>query len=227
MGNEEEPGSSSDGAADIENILNIRNLSINNENQSSKKSSCTKQPRPMVYATELTDCLGLDCEFVGTGKDGKAHMLARVSIVNDRGEVVLDSYVKPQKAVTDFRSEISGIRPELMDSGQDFNAVRETVRVLIQGRILVGHALKNDMLVLNLRHPRRSIRDTSRYKPIARRIRALGTPSLKSLAKLILGEEIQNGIHDSVQDATATMKIYLLFQDEWEKSMKRTKRIHR
>lgn len=227
MGNEAEPGSSPDAASDIENIMSMRNLSLYNENQFSKKTSCTKQPRPMVYATELTDCLGLDCEFVGTGKTGKEHMLARVSIVNDRGEVVLDSYVKPQKAVTDFRTEISGIRPELMDSGQDFASVRETVRVLIQGRLLVGHALKNDMLVLNLRHPRRMTRDTSRYKPIARRIRALGTPSLKSLAKLILGEEIQNGVHDSVQDATATMKIYLIFRDEWEKSMKKTKRIRR
>lgn len=65
-------------------------------------------------------------------------------------------------------------------------------------------------------------RDTSRYHPIARRIRALGTPSLKSLSKLILGEEIQIGTHDSVQDATATMKIYLIFQEEWEKSMRKS-----
>lgn len=227
MGNEEEPGSSPNGVADIENILNIRNLSINNEIQFSKKTSSTKRPRPRVYSTELTDCLGLDCEFVGTGAGGKEHMLARVSIVNERGEVVLDSYVKPQKDVIDYRTKISGIRPELMDSGQDFSSVRETVKLMIHGRILVGHALKNDMLVLNLRHPRHMTRDTSRYNPIARRIRALGTPSLKNLAKLILGEEIQNGIHDSVQDATATMKIYLIFQDEWEKSLKKTGRIRR
>lgn len=124
------------------------------ENQYGKKSNSKKRSQPMVFSTELTDCLALDCEFVGTGTDGKEHMLARVSIVNERGEVVLDSYVKPQKTVKDFRTEISGIRPELMESGQDFSSARETVKLLLHGRILVGHALKNDMLVLNLRHPR-------------------------------------------------------------------------
>lgn len=125
---------------------------FNIETQFGKKSKTRSQPR--VYSIELTDCLALDCEFVGTGTDGKDHMLARVSIVNEKGEVVLDYYVKPQKTVIDFRTEISGIRPEMMESGQDFISVRETVKLLLHGRILVGHALKNDMLVLNLRHPR-------------------------------------------------------------------------
>lgn len=227
MGNEMESGSSLDTASDIENILNIRNLSISRENQFSKKSSVGKRFQPKVYSTELTDCLALDCEFVGIGTNGKEHMLARVSIVNERGEVVLDNYVKPQKAVIDFRTEISGIRPELIESGQDFVSIRETVKLLLQGRTLVGHALKNDLLVLNLRHPRQKTRDTSRFKPIARRIRALGTPSLKNLSKLILGEEIQTGIHDSVQDASAAMKIYKIFQEEWEKSVRKTGRIRR
>lgn len=221
MVSEMEPGS---GDADIENILNIRHLSIDNaENNFSKKTTAKSgRPRAKIFSTELTNCLALDCEFVGIGPHGKEHMLARVSIVNERAEVVLDTYVKPQKAVKDYRTEISGIRPELMAEGQDYGAVRETVKLLLQGRTLVGHALKNDLLVLNLRHPRNMTRDTSRYNPIARRIRALGTPSLKSLSKLILGEEIQIGTHDSVQDATATMKIYLIFQEEWEKSLRRT-----
>uniref|UniRef100_A0A1Q3G1Y5 RNA exonuclease 4 n=1 Tax=Culex tarsalis TaxID=7177 RepID=A0A1Q3G1Y5_CULTA len=221
MVSEMEPGS---GDADIENILNIRHLSIDNaENNFSKKTTAKGgRPRAKIFSTELTNCLALDCEFVGIGPRGKEHMLARVSIVNERAEVVLDTYVKPQKAVIDYRTEISGIRPELMAEGQDYSAVRETVKLLLQGRILVGHALKNDLLVLNLRHPRNMTRDTSRYHPIARRIRSLGTPSLKSLSKLILGEEIQIGTHDSVQDATATMKIYLIFQEDWEKSMRKT-----
>lgn len=215
-----EPGS---GDADIENILNIRYLTIDNADNFSKKTSTKSgRPRAKIFSTKLTNCLALDCEFVGTGPHGKEHMLARVSIVNEGCEVVLDAYVKPQKAVIDYRTEISGIRPEQMAEGQDYSAVRETVKLLLQGRILVGHALKNDLLVLNLRHPRNMTRDTSRYHPIARRIRALGTPSLKSLSKLILGEEIQIGTHDSVQDATATMKIYLIFQEEWEKSQRKT-----
>lgn len=206
----------------MENILGMRNLTINAEKKLSKKSiKKTSTLRPKIFSAELTDCLALDCEFVGTGPDGKEHMLARVSIVNERGEVILDTYVKPQKDVTDYRTEISGIRPELMESGDDYEHVRETVKILLHGRILVGHALKNDLLVLNLQHPRKMVRDTSRFHPIARKIRALGTPSLRNLSKIILGEEIQNGIHDSVQDAGAAMKIYKIFQTEWEKSQRK------
>lgn len=222
MINDEEPGSALE---DVENILSIRNLSLNNadSNFSKKATDITKaRLHSKIFSTDLTDCLALDCEFVGIGPHGKEHMLARVSIVNERGEVILDTYVKPQKTVIDYRTDISGIRPELMESGQEYGAVRETVKLLLHGRILVGHALKNDLLVLNLRHPRHMIRDTSRFHPIARRIRSLGTPSLKNLSKLILGEEIQTGTHDSVQDASATMKIYQIFQDEWEKSLRKS-----
>ncbi|XP_055531761.1 RNA exonuclease 4 [Wyeomyia smithii] len=215
-------------AADMENILSIGNLSLNSEKIFSKKTSNkVLRLRPKIFSAELTECLALDCEFVGTGSDGKEHMLARVSIVNERGEVILDTYVKPQKTVIDYRTEISGIRPELMESGKDFSSVRETVKILLHGRILVGHALKNDLLVLNLRHPRHMVRDTSRFHPIARRIRALGTPSLRNLSKLILGEEIQNGIHDSIEDASAAMKIYRIFQEEWEKSLRKVTRRQR
>lgn len=225
MVSEMEAGS---GDVDIENIMNIRHLSIDNaESNFGKKTVPKGRQRAKIFSTELTDCLALDCEFVGIGAHGKEHMLARVSIVNERAEVILDTYVKPQKAVIDYRTEISGIRPELMAEGQDYGAVRETVKLLLQGRILVGHALKNDLLVLNLRHPRNMTRDTARFNPIARRIRALGTPSLKSLSKLILGEEIQIGTHDSIQDATAAMKIYLIFQEEWEKSLRKTSAAHR
>ncbi|XP_058836793.1 RNA exonuclease 4 [Topomyia yanbarensis] len=211
--------------ADIENILGLKKLTINEKglNKMINKS----RPRPKIFYSELTESLALDCEFVGIGSAGKEHMLARVSVVNERCDVILDTYVKPQKTVIDYRTEISGIRPDLMESGQDYGQVRETVKLMLSGRILVGHALKNDLYVLNLRHPRHMVRDTSRFKPIARRIRSLGTPSLKNLSKLILGEEIQTGIHDSIQDARAAMKIYLTFQDEWEKSLRKTTQRHR
>ncbi|XP_053689641.1 RNA exonuclease 4 [Sabethes cyaneus] len=210
----------------MDNILGIRNLSISDEKSLIKKNKSLRI-RPKIFSAELTECLALDCEFVGTGPDGKDHMLARVSVVNERGEVILDTYVKPQRAVIDYRTDISGIRPELMESGKDYGYVRETVKVLLHGRILVGHALKNDLLVLNLRHPKHMVRDTSRFNPIARRIRSLGTPSLKNLSKIILGEEIQNGIHDSIEDACAAMKIYRIFQDEWEKSQRKMARRYR
>jgi RNA exonuclease 4 len=39
---------------------------------------------------------------------------------------------------------------------------------LIKDKILVGHALKNDLDVLMLSHPRKMIRDTATYRPLMR-----------------------------------------------------------
>uniref|UniRef100_A0A2M4AYG9 RNA exonuclease 4 n=1 Tax=Anopheles triannulatus TaxID=58253 RepID=A0A2M4AYG9_9DIPT len=171
-----------------------------------------------------TERVALDCEMVGVGMDAKEHMLGRVSLVNEHGEVLVDCHVKPQRPVIDYRTQISGIRPEHMEAGFDFAPVRELVRKLIRGRILVGHALRNDLAVLNLRHPKHNIRDTARYKPICKKIHAHGTPSLKTLAKELLRMDIQEGTHDSVEDARAAMKIYLLFEKGWEESLKQSRK---
>uniref|UniRef100_A0A182NLW4 RNA exonuclease 4 n=1 Tax=Anopheles dirus TaxID=7168 RepID=A0A182NLW4_9DIPT len=173
---------------------------------------------PSELPVELTNRIALDCEMVGVGTKGRDHMLARVSLVNEHGGVLVDCYVKPQQPVRDYRTEISGIRPEHIADGTEFQIIRELVRKVIHGRILVGHALKNDLMVLNLRHPKYNVRDTARYRPIAKKAHAFGTPSLKSIAQTFLGEDIQDGEHDSVEDARAAMKIYLLFEKEWEKS---------
>ena len=48
--------------------------------------------------------------MVGVGADGSDSILARVSIVNLYGKCVYDKYVKPTEKVTDYRTEVSGIR---------------------------------------------------------------------------------------------------------------------
>lgn len=57
----------------------------------------------------VTDVLGIDCEMVGVG-DFKISALARVSIVNEYGYCVFDSFVNPMETITDYRTESSGIR---------------------------------------------------------------------------------------------------------------------
>uniref|UniRef100_A0A182WMB0 RNA exonuclease 4 n=1 Tax=Anopheles minimus TaxID=112268 RepID=A0A182WMB0_9DIPT len=198
-------------------LLKLGKLSLN-ESKPKRNGYKNRPVSPDAVSAEVTDRIALDCEMVGIGTEGKEHMLARVSIVNEQGAVIIDRYVKPQETVIDYRTDISGIRREDIEDGVDFKAVRELVRQIIHGKILVGHALKNDLLVLNLRHPKYNIRDTSRFRPIAKKAGSFGTPSLKSIAYALLGEDIQDGSHDSVEDARAAMKIYLLFQKEWEKN---------
>ena len=64
-------------------------------------------------------------------------------------------------------------------------------------RILIGHAIKNDLDCLLIGHPRKDIRDTSRH-PEFRKYSKGRTPALKKLALEILGIEIQGGSHSSV-----------------------------
>ncbi|XP_053674106.1 anaphase-promoting complex subunit 2-like [Anopheles nili] len=219
-------GKASAATKDVE--LNFDKLSLNEKkiptNDATRAHECAAE-LPSVPPDQLTPWLALDCEMVGVGPIGRDHMLARVSIVNEHGNVLVDCYVKPQQIVKDYRTEISGILPEHIAGGVDFKAIREVVRKLISGRILVGHALRNDLMVLNLRHPKYNIRDTARYRPIAKKARSFGTPSLKSIAYAFLGEDIQDGSHDSVEDARAAMKIYLLFQKEWETSSQTVRKV--
>ena len=60
----------------------------------------------------------MDCEMVGVGQGGKDSVLARVSVVNQYGKCIYDRYVKAREAVTDFRTQFSGIRPENLKNGK-------------------------------------------------------------------------------------------------------------
>jgi len=160
--------------------------------------------------------------MVGVGFDGKRHMLARVSIVNSHGHVVYDSFVAPQEKVVDYRTPVSGIKPVNLKNAPDFKTVQLEVSKLLRGKILVGHALKNDLMVLLLDHPHKDIRDTAKYKPF-QEIAQSKRPALRKLAKQILNITIQEGEHSSVQDAQVAMKLYTLHRKRWERQLKEAK----
>lgn len=169
--------------------------------------------------------LALDCEMVGAGPPpSETNVLARVSIVNYNGEQIYDSYVLPEIPITDYRTHVSGIRPEHLRPGiaRPFKQVRDQVIRLLDGRILVGHALKSDLDVLVLASiiSRANIRDTSRY-PKYRALASGKTPSLKKLAKEVLEQEIQTGEHDSVIDARTAMQLFRRDKADFEADSRR------
>lgn len=169
--------------------------------------------------------IALDCEMVGVGPEpNRDSALARVSLVNYHGHQVYDSYVQVNLPVTDYRTAISGIEPRHLkpDVARTFKEVQDDIKILLQGRILVGHALKNDLGALILNHPRRDIRDTSQYAEFKKLARIPGrTPALKVLVKGLLGVDIQGGQHSSVEDARATMALFRLEKDGFEKDIVR------
>lgn len=169
----------------------------------------------MKGSSEPTQVVAIDCEMVGSGPGGKRDQLARVSIVNTFGHVLYDKFVKPLQPVTDFRSFVSGVYPHHLESGEDFFKVQREVCDLLKDRTLVGHAVNHDLKVLFLKHPSINTRDTSKFFKSSV-YGGKGTPSLRRLTEHHLKIKIQGSCHDSVEDARATMRLYVKFRDDWE-----------
>ncbi|KAI9462609.1 ribonuclease H-like domain-containing protein [Russula earlei] len=166
-----------------------------------------RQPGPYI---------ALDCEMVGVGPTGEESTLARVSVVNYFGTVLLDEFVRQKERVTDWRTQWSGIRARDMINAKHFEEVQRSVAELINGRILVGHAVQNDLKALMLSHSRAQIRDTQILAHRHGQSRS-ARPALRNLVRDMLGVKIQEGEHSSVTDARATMAIYRLHRSQWER----------
>lgn len=179
--------------------------------------------------------LAMDCEMVGVGPGGKESALARVSIVDARGAVVLDTHVVVAEPVTDYRTWVSGILPHHVaadsPTANSYAATQQAVANLIKGRLLVGHALHNDLKSLMLDHPRRMTRDTSLwYKKHGhggrKQVGGRRTPpALRKLATTVLGiEGFQKGEHDSVGDARVALALYKKSSKRWETEVRERRR---
>lgn len=180
-------------------------------------------------AAEKARYVAIDCEMVGVGSDGRKSALARASAVDWTGRVLLDVFVRVPERVTDFRTRVSGVRPgdiKATNAGAvDHEECRRAVGALLEGKVLVGHALKNDLGVLLLDHPRGDVRDTARYKPFMRATgRSGGKLRPRKLRDLVyeqLGRRIQveGEAHSSVDDATASMELFKSVRIPWEKEL--------
>ncbi|KAK4048045.1 hypothetical protein OIO90_005946 [Microbotryomycetes sp. JL221] len=158
----------------------------------------------------LRKVLGLDCEMCLT-EDGSE--LARLSIVDQKGERIYDSLVKPQKPITDYLTRYSGLTKDKLDSVTKTleDVQRDLIKIIDYNTILIGHSLECDLRVLKLVHS--FIIDTSVIYQHPR-----GPPfkaSLKWLAQKWLKKQIQNGLegnnneigHDSEQDARTCIEL--------------------
>lgn len=86
----------------------------------------------------------------------------RVCIVNNLGTVLLDKHVRPAERVTDFRTQFSGIRPADLKGAESLEDVAAEVAKLVEGRILVGHAITNDLQASSPHHQWAAYRSADR-----------------------------------------------------------------
>ncbi|XP_058080166.1 small RNA degrading nuclease 3-like isoform X2 [Magnolia sinica] len=159
-------------------------------------------------AIKSTAMIAVDCEMV-LCEDG-TEAVVKVCLVDHNLVVKLDKLVNPNKAVADYRTEITGI------SAKDLEGVTSSLvdiqkslkKLLSHGTILVGHSLHNDLQALKLNHARAI--DTSfifKYLDETTHI----TPSLNNLCKSVLGYEVRrdDAPHNCRDDAVAAMKLVL------------------
>ena len=191
-----------------------------------------RKPTPTSRDASVTEIVAMDCEMVGVGEDGSRSVLARVTVVNEYGNVILDTFVQATERVTDYRTKVSGVRPRDLKNAPKFVDVQKMVSKLIDKKIVVGHGLKNDFRALLLNHPRERTRDTALYHLFTRPLRSTercvkglprgrGSRSLKELTRTHLRMTIQDGEHSSAEDARAALFLYAKYKRKWEKSLKK------
>ncbi|CAI5735850.1 unnamed protein product [Peronospora destructor] len=202
-------------------------LDVKVQKQRVKQERQAKRIKARTAEWVNNSCIvAMDCEMVGVGLSGKTSVLARCSIVDYEGNVLYDKHVRPVERVTDFRTHVSGIRSSSLRKAIPFAQCLKEVGKLMQDKIVVGHALRNDFQALMFTPPKHLIRDTAYYRPYMRR-KTNGTKlypkSLKHLTEEVLGKQIQTGQHDSVEDARATLELYKREQYVWEKYLRTSK----
>lgn len=150
----------------------------------------------------------IDCEMCLT--HARRHQLARISIVDEDLNVLLDCYVRPEEPVLDYLTCYSGVTKQHLDEA---TMTIQDVQLFIQHNlpadcILVGHSLNSDLHAMRICHP--YVIDTSVIYNMSshRDIK----PSLKALSKFYLSTQIQQGTngHCSIEDAQSTMSLVQL-----------------
>ena len=175
-------------------------------------SSPSLPPPSQIQAGSMTcglDVYALDCEMVLTTDD--VYSLARISVLDWSGTVVLDSFVKPSLPVKNYFTQYSGITPALLSNVTTTlpDIQSKLLTLLTPSAILLGHSLESDLNAMKLTHP--FIVDTALIYPHPR-----GPPlrsSLKFLTQKYLRREIQvsgEKGHNSVEDALAVLDLVKL-----------------
>lgn len=163
--------------------------------------------------------------MVGVGNHGNKSSVARVTLVGWSGEVIYDELIKQEEEVVDYRTFVSGItETDLASAALTLEECRAQILEILEGKILVGHALKNDMKALQLSHPWFMTRDTAKYEPFMQ-VRfddgVLWPRKLKELTQEKLKRDIQipGKPHSAYEDALAALDLYRLVRRKWEKAM--------
>lgn len=175
----------------------------------------------VVLSEELSD---IDCNGVKTIVKPKKTALARLSVLRCEegtqfGVPFIDDYIFNREHIENYLTRYSGISPgdlDLEKSDKPLVSREVTYRkvwLLMQlGCVFVGHGLNNDFKHININVPKEQIRDTALYF-----LRGKRFLSLRYLAYALLDKNVQEGNHDSIEDAHTALILYKKYLDLKEK----------
>jgi len=165
--------------------------------------------------------IALSCIVVGTGQGGTIAMLARVSLVDKRGALLYDAFVRPTSSVESYRTATTGLDASYFVDAVPFEEAQRAVARWLEGRIIVGHQLWSDLQVLGLSHPTIDTRDIALFMPfrvaLARPNDIIGLPTL---VWNLMRRKVQAGFLDSSENARACMDVYRSYEAEWEEQVR-------
>ncbi|UPX13442.1 uncharacterized protein EKO05_0003950 [Ascochyta rabiei] len=161
--------------------------------------------------------VALDCEMVRIGHN--ISELARLSAIDYlTGEILIDTLVRPLHAVTDWRTQWSGVTAQAMNaavaSGTALQGAPEARTQLFTfvdtETVLVGHALHHDLAALGICH--QNVVDSAALASKAVAMGARKQWGLQALCAELLTLSVQghgSQGHDSVEDALAAREVVL------------------
>ncbi|KAG8852105.1 hypothetical protein FRB96_008906 [Tulasnella sp. 330] len=167
------------------------------------------------------EIIGLSTIHVGCGVGGTMAMLGRVSLIDKRGQVLYDAFVKPTSTVSSYRTATTGLDASYFVDALPFQEVQVAVAAWLNDRLVVGYQLWLDFQVLGLSHPAYETRDVALYLPFRN---ALNRPNdligLGSLIWLLMRRKIQAEYQDPLENARAALDLYRSEEEQWERYAK-------
>jgi DNA polymerase III epsilon subunit-like protein len=162
--------------------------------------------------------------------------VARVTVIRENGQVLLDDYVMPPPGCTivDYLTRYSGITaPDLQPNRtRHYLTLSKYVYAKLHalqrtGCVFVGHGLRSDFRQLNFLLRSEQYRDTALLFRLPANERTRGRSrllSLRFLAGCLLKRRVQNGSqgHDSVEDARAALDLYRLYLELEQRQLLKT-----
>ncbi|KAF8327895.1 uncharacterized protein EI90DRAFT_3126548 [Cantharellus anzutake] len=170
----------------------------------------------------------------------EGYILARVTVVDYGGDILLDTLVIPRSRVIDYCAERTGFneshfiaggkirsRISISRSSENlpghilgFEITRQRVAQHLRGKVVVGHRLWVSLDALRLSHPADKTRDLATYFPLLAALPSSSDQDLQDgfpiLVQEFMHRTIRKGFENSVEDARAAMDLYRSCRDNWE-----------